>query len=334
VRARSTPRYSLTQRPSFEYLKESLRTLNLHTVCEEAQCPNIGEARARAARARALLTLAQCWNGSMGTATVMLLGDTCTRGCRFCAVNTARTPAAADPDEPENTARAIAAWGLGYVVLTSVDRDDMPDGGAEHFARTVRTLKALKPGLLVECLTPDFRGDLAAVAHLAGSGLDVFAHNVETVRRLQARVRDPRAGYEQSLAVLRAAKEGREGMVTKSSLMLGLGEREEEVKEAMRDMRAAGVDILTLGQYLQPTEHHLPVTEYVTPEAFDAWRVFGEREVGFAYVASGPLVRSSYKAGALSRRRPRRCPASPAAGEFWTESRIRQQRGEAPPVPH
>ena len=248
----------------------------------------------------------------MGTATVMLLGDTCTRGCRFCAVNTARTPPPPDPEEPENTARAIAAWDLGYVVLTSVDRDDMEDGGSEHFAKTVRTLKQLKPQLLVECLVSDFRGDLAAVAHLAGCGLDVFAHNVETVRRLQGRVRDPRAGYDQSLSVLRAAKQGRPGMVTKSSLMLGLGETEEEVKEALRDIKAAGVDILTLGQYLQPTEHHLPVTEYVTPAAFDAWREFGEKEVGFSYVASGPLVRSSYK-----------------AGEFWTETMLRERRAKA-----
>ncbi len=225
----------------------------------------------------------------------MLLGDTCTRGCRFCAVNTARTPPPADPEEPENTARAIAAWDLGYVVLTSVDRDDMPDGGSEHFAKTVRTLKGLKPSILVECLTSDFRGDLDAVRHLARSGLDVYAHNVETVSRLQARVRDPRAGYEQSLSVLRTAKAC--GVLTKTSLMLGLGEEQEEVKQALRDIKAAGVDILTLGQYLQPTEHHLPVSRYVPPEEFDEWRRFGEQEVGFSYVAAGPLVRSSYRAG-------------------------------------
>ena len=243
----------------------------------------------------------QWWNGDTGTATVMLLGDTCTRGCRFCAVNTARTPPPADPEEPGNPARAIAEWGLGYVVLTSVDRDDMEDGGAEHFASTVRQLKALNDTILVEALTPDFRGDLVAVRHLAGSGLDVFAHNVETVARLQARVRDPRAGYEQSLSVLRAARatprpDGT-AVVTKTSLMLGLGERDDEVKATMVDIKAAGVDILTLGQYLQPTEHHLPVSEYVPPEKFDYWREYGEKELGFAYVASGPLVRSSYKAG-------------------------------------
>ena len=278
---------------SFEYLKGSLRSLKLNTVCEEAQCPNIGE----------------CWNGDTGTATVMLLGDTCTRGCRFCAVNTARTPPPPDPDEPENTAAAVAAWGLGYVVLTSVDRDDMPDGGAEHFAKTVRTLKKLRPETLVECLVPDFQGDLAAVRHLSSSGLDVFAHNVETVSRLQRRVRDPRAGYEQSLSVLKEAK-AHTGVLTKTSLMLGLGETDAEVEQTMADIKAAGVDILTLGQYLQPTEHHLPVEEYVTPEKFDHWRVYGERAIGFSYVASGPLVRSSYK-----------------AGEFFVERKLRAARG-------
>jgi lipoic acid synthetase len=299
----------------------------------------------------------------MGTATVMLLGDTCTRGCRFCAVNTARTPPPADADEPTNTANAIAAWDLGYVVLTSVDRDDMPDGGAEHFASTIRQLKALKPGILIEALTPDFRGDLPAVRHLAASGLDVFAHNVETVARLQARVRDARAGYEQSLAVLRAAKEVRRPdgseVVTKTSLMLGLGERDEEIKQTMADIKAAGVEILTLGQYLQPTERHLEVTSYVTPEAFEAWRVYGEQVVGFAYVASGPLVRSSYKAGEffiekrvrcfvrsfvahLRRRRvdaassPCVCAAADAfhACVLVCGVQLREARGEAAPVQH
>eukprot|EP00884_Botryococcus_braunii_P007141 jgi/Botrbrau1/16428/Bobra.0142s0027.1 len=263
----------------YDYLHGNLRDLKLHTVCEEAQCPNIGE----------------CWNGGTGTATIMLLGDTCTRGCRFCAVNTARTPPPPDPDEPVNTAKAIAEWGVGYIVLTSVDRDDLPDGGAEHFAKTVRTLKALRPDILVECLTPDFRGDLEAVRHLAGSGLDVFAHNVETVDRLQRRVRDPRAGYNQSLDVLRAAKGC--GVYTKSSLMLGLGENDEEIVDTMLDMKDAGVDILTFGQYLQPTPLHLEVKEYVTPEKFEYWRKYGEEVIGFRYVASGPLVRSSYRAG-------------------------------------
>ena len=275
----------------FDYLSSSLTGLKLNTVCEEAMCPNVGE----------------CWNGDTGTATVMLLGDTCTRGCRFCAVNTSQTPPPPDDDEPENTAKAIAEWGVGYIVLTSVDRDDIPDGGSEHFARTVRTLKEIKSSVLVEALTPDFQGDMEAVAHLARSGLDVFAHNVETVERLQKRVRDPRANYEQSLAVLRHAKESKEGLVTKTSIMLGLGENDEEIKECMRACKEAGVDIFTLGQYLQPTPVHLPVKEFVTPEKFDYWKKFGEEEIGFRYVASGPLVRSSYK-----------------AGEFFIESMLRK----------
>lgn len=262
----------------YQELNGQLRQLNLHTVCEEAQCPNIGE----------------CWNGKTGTATIMLLGDTCTRGCRFCAVNTAKIPPPPDPSEPRNTAEAVASWGVGYIVLTSVNRDDLDDGGSEHFAETVRTLKQLKPSILIECLSPDFRGNMAAVTHLASSGLDVFAHNIETVASLQSRVRDPRAGYMQSLEVLRAAKSS--GVYTKSSIMLGLGETDEEVMDTMCDLRTAGVDIVTLGQYLQPTPHHLEVQEYVTPEKFDYWRQVGE-QLGFTYVASGPLVRSSYKAG-------------------------------------
>ncbi|CAL9187686.1 unnamed protein product [Musa hybrid cultivar] len=263
-------------------LQESLAELKLNTVCVEAQCPNIGE----------------CWNGGGGaggegdgiaTATIMLLGDTCTRGCRFCAVKTSRNPAPPDPMEPQNTAKAIASWGVDYVVLTSVDRDDLPDGGSGHFAQTVKALKKLKPDILVECLTSDFRGDLEAVSLLADSGLDVFAHNIETVRRLQRIVRDPRAGYDQSLNVLKHAKLCKDGMVTKSSIMLGLGESDEEVKEAMADLRAIGVDILTLGQYLQPTPLHLTVKEYVTPEKFAFWKEYGE-SAGFRYVASGPLV--------------------------------------------
>ncbi|CAL9097094.1 unnamed protein product [Musa acuminata var. zebrina] len=263
-------------------LQESLAELKLNTVCVEAQCPNIGE----------------CWNGGGGaggegdgiaTATIMLLGDTCTRGCRFCAVKTSRNPAPPDPMEPQNTAKAIASWGVDYVVLTSVDRDDLPDGGSGHFAQTVKALKKLKSDILVECLTSDFRGDLEAVSLLADSGLDVFAHNIETVRRLQRIVRDPRAGYEQSLNVLKHAKLCKDGMVTKSSIMLGLGESDEEVKEAMADLRAIGVDILTLGQYLQPTPLHLTVKEYVTPEKFAFWKEYGE-SAGFRYVASGPLV--------------------------------------------
>ncbi|CAD7699266.1 unnamed protein product [Ostreobium quekettii] len=269
------------QGAKYNHLKEQLRGLELHTVCEEAQCPNIGE----------------CWNGETGTATIMLLGDTCTRGCQFCAVNTARTPPPTDPNEPENTARAIASWGVGYIVLTSVDRDDLPDGGASHFARTVQILKDLRPDILVECLTPDFRGDLEAVGHLASSGLDVYAHNIETVERLQRPVRDARAGYFQSLDVLKTAKAA--GVTTKSSIMLGLGETDDEIIDTMYDLKDVGVELLTLGQYLQPSGKHLPVRDMVTPEKFKEWQDFGTNVVGFRYVASGPLVRSSYKAGEL-----------------------------------
>ncbi|KAF5449495.1 hypothetical protein F2P56_029935 [Juglans regia] len=269
----------------YEQVKDSLSRLNLNTVCEEAQCPNIGE----------------CWNGGgdgVATATIMLLGDTCTRGCRFCAVKTSRNPAPPDPSEPQNTANAIASWGVDYIVLTSVDRDDLPDGGSGHFAQTVKAMKKLKPEIMVECLTSDFRGDLKAVETLVHSGLDVFAHNIETVKRLQRIVRDPRAGYEQSLSVLKHAKLSKEGMITKSSIMLGLGESDHELEEAMGDLRAIDVDILTLGQYLQPTPLHLTVKEYVTPEKFAFWKEYGE-SIGFRYVASGPLVRSSYRAGEL-----------------------------------
>jgi len=257
----------------------------LHTVCEEAKCPNIGE----------------CWGGTesrVATATIMLMGDTCTRGCRFCSVKTSRTPPTLDPDEPINTARAIVAWGLDYVVLTSVDRDDLPDGGSSHIAATIAELKRLRSGhsLIVECLSPDFKGDINCINTVLGSGLDVFAHNLETVRRLTPSVRDPRASYDQSLICLRHAKDAASYVITKSSLMLGLGETDVEVEQAMRDLRSSGVDCLTLGQYMQPTKRHLLVKEYVHPEKFAHWKQLGD-ELGFAYTASGPLVRSSYKAG-------------------------------------
>lgn len=229
----------------YEELKSTVRELGLHTVCEEAQCPNIGE----------------CWNG--GTGTIMLLGDTCTRGCKFCAVKTAAKPPPADVFEPFKTAEALSRWNISYVVLTSVDRDDMEDGGAGHFATTVQLIKQKRPDLLVECLVSDFAGDLKAVETLATSGLDVYAHNVETVKRLQKYVRDHRAGYEQSLAVLKHAKEMNPKLYTKTSLMLGLGETEEEVLTAMRDIRAAGVDVLTLGNISVSTithSHSIPLT--------------------------------------------------------------------------
>ncbi|KAJ8604307.1 hypothetical protein CTAYLR_002545 [Chrysophaeum taylorii] len=254
----------------YQRMRESLSELSLNTVCDEAACPNVGE----------------CWNG--GTATIMLLGDECTRGCKFCNVKTSSAPAAPDEDEPLNAALAVAAWDVDYVVLTSVDRDDLPDGGAGHFAKTVKLLKELRPSILVECLVSDFGGDMDAVATLAASGLEVYAHNLETVRRLTPRVRDRRASYDQSLACLRRAKRGG-GVVTKSSLMLGLGETEDEIRSAMADLRAADVDVLTLGQYLRPTPHHLSVVEYLRPDAFDRLKEIGEQEFGFSYVAAGPM---------------------------------------------
>ncbi|XP_046647644.1 lipoyl synthase, mitochondrial-like [Daphnia pulicaria] len=268
---------------NFTKLKENLRGLNLHTVCEEARCPNIGE----------------CWGGgpdATATATIMLMGDTCTRGCRFCSVKTSKAPPPLDPNEPVNTAIAIAAWGLDYVVLTSVDRDDLPDQGSNHLSQTVSELKQRKPELLVECLTPDFRGDRDCVERIVRSGLDVFAHNIETVEELTWLVRDPRAKYQQSMDVLRYAKKVRPDVVTKSSIMLGLGETDDQVRKTLEDLRAANVDCVTLGQYMQPTKRHLKVTEYVTPEKFALWESVG-KELGFLYTASGPLVRSSYKAG-------------------------------------
>ncbi|KKY20995.1 putative lipoic acid synthetase precursor [Phaeomoniella chlamydospora] len=267
---------------SVQNIKRDLRGLNLHTVCEEARCPNLGE----------------CWGGkkSEATATIMLMGDTCTRGCRFCSVKTSRTPKPLDPHEPEHTAEAISRWGIGYVVLTSVDRDDLADGGAHHFAETVMKIKSKAPGMLVECLTGDYAGDLEMVALVAKSGLDVYAHNMETVEALTPQVRDRRAKYRQSLAVLKAAKAAQPTLITKTSLMLGLGETEAELWQTLRDLREANVDVVTFGQYMRPTKRHMAVHEYVTPTVFDAWKQRA-LDMGFLYCASGPLVRSSYKAG-------------------------------------
>ncbi|XP_068627668.1 lipoyl synthase, mitochondrial [Battus philenor] len=267
----------------FSALKEQLRGLKLSTVCEEARCPNIGE----------------CWSGGKhgtSTATIMLMGDTCTRGCMFCSVKTSRAPPPLDPDEPRNTAYAVNQWGLGYIVLTSVDRDDIPDGGSTHFAETVREIKRQNKEILVECLVPDFRGNRDSIATIADCGLDVFAHNIETVERLTPFVRDRRAGYRQTLKVLETAKEVNPDLVTKSSIMLGLGETDQQVEQTMKDLRSAGVDCVTLGQYMQPTKRHLKVFEYVTPAKFKMWEEKGS-ELGFLYTASGPLVRSSYRAG-------------------------------------
>jgi lipoic acid synthetase len=263
----------------YQRVRDTLAGLRLHTVCAEAHCPNVGE----------------CWGG--GTATVMLMGDTCTRGCRFCNVKTAPRPPPLDPDEPRHVAEAIRSLGLDYVVVTSVDRDDLPDGGAAHFAEAIVRLKGV-PGLHVEVLTPDFRGDVEAIRTVGRARPDVFANNLETVRRLAPVVRDVRAGYDQTLAVLARMKAEFPAILTKSSVMVGLGEAPSEVEEAMGDLRRADVEILTLGQYLRPSDRHLPVVEFVTPERFREYEDAGKRH-GFRYVASGPLVRSSYRAGEL-----------------------------------
>ncbi len=261
----------------YQELKATFRALDLHTVCEEARCPNVGE----------------CW--SEGTATVMLLGDTCTRGCRFCAVTTGQPRGAVDGREPEHVARALSSMPLQYVVMTMVDRDDLLDGGAEHVAKTVRRLKELRPDMLIETLVGDFGGHHGPVDVTVDAGPNVWAHNIEVVRRLQRTIRDKRCSYDQSLGVLRRAKERAANLMTKSSIMVGIGETDDEVVETMRDLRGAGVDIVTLGQYLRPTPKHAAVERFVEPEQFDAYAREG-RALGFAFVASGPLVRSSYKA--------------------------------------
>ncbi len=267
----------------FHAVKSVVRQQKLATVCEEAKCPNVHE----------------CW--SRGTATIMLMGDVCTRACRFCAVNTGNPNGWLDSDEPANTARAVKLMGLQYVVLTSVNRDDLADGGASHYAEGVRATKSLNPKTAVEALTPDFLGDKSAVEILVESGIDVFAQNVETVHRLTSTVRDPRAGYWQTIGVLAHSKTFRSDVLTKTSLMLGLGESEGELKQCMDDLRKHSVDILTLGQYLQPTKNHLPVDRFVTPEEFDSYRQWG-LERGFEEVVSGALVRSSYRAEQVLRK--------------------------------
>lgn len=281
---------------NYSRIKDLAGELKLATVCQSAKCPNIGE----------------CWSG--GTATFMLMGDVCTRGCRFCNVKTGNPKGALDAFEPEKVAYSISQMNLEYVVITSVDRDDLDDQGSNHFARTVATLKKLDPDLIVEILTPDFRGERECVDRVVDSKPDVFAHNVETVERLTPSVRDPRAKYRQSLEVLRMVKERDPSRYTKSSLMLGLGETDEEILQTLRDLRAVGCDVVTFGQYLQPTQRHLKVIEYVTPEKFAEWRKTAEG-MGFLYVASGPLVRSSYR-----------------AGEFFMKGIIDRRRESAPTI--
>ena len=261
----------------FAELRRNVRSNKLSTVCEESFCPNIGE----------------CWNN--GTATIMVLGNVCTRACRFCAVDTGNPKGWVDPQEPENTASSVELMALKYIVLTSVDRDDLDDGGAAHYAACVKAIKKRTPQTAVEALTPDFAGVAEHVLTVAGSGLDVFAQNVETVERLTHVVRDPRAGYRQTLDVLALAKREFPDVLTKTSLMLGLGETEEEIVATMDALREADVDILTMGQYLQPTRNHLPVERYVPPADFNRYRELG-LERGFMEVVAGPLVRSSYRA--------------------------------------
>jgi len=261
----------------FEKTKSIVKAHKLATVCEEAKCPNLSE----------------CW--SAGTATIMLMGDVCTRACRFCSVNTGNPKGWLDRLEPEHTAQSVQLMGLKYLVLTSVNRDDLDDGGAGHYAACVKRVIELNPDCAVEALTPDFEGVLADVEAVVDSGIVVFAQNIETVRRLTHPVRDPRASYQQTLDVLAHAKAYRPDVLTKTSLMLGLGESDEEIEQCMDDLRAAKVDILTMGQYLQPTANHLPIDRYVSPDEFDILRKLGLKK-GFLEVVSGVLVRSSYRA--------------------------------------
>jgi lipoic acid synthetase len=263
-------------------IKRKLRKGQLHTVCEEAKCPNIAE----------------CLNA--GTATFMILGDTCTRGCRFCNVKTGNPGGVLDEEEPQKVAETIRDMGLDYAVLTMVDRDDIPDGGAAHIARTVDAIRALSPHIIIEILAGDFRGQESALQTVlfAGDGLNTFAHNLETVRRLTPRVRDVRASYNQSLAVLQNAKRIRKESYLKSGIMLGLGEAAQDIEECLRDMREVGVEIVTIGQYLQPSSRHIGVERFVHPDEFVHWKSYAEG-IGFLAVASGPLVRSSYRAANL-----------------------------------
>ncbi len=263
---------------NYARIKDMLSDLKLATVCQEARCPNIGE----------------CWSG--GTATFMLMGDVCTRGCRFCNIKTGNPKGKLDEFEPEKVAYSISQMKLEYVVITSVDRDDLPDQGASHFAKTVATIKKLSPNLIVEILIGDFRGDLNLAYQVVDAKPDVYAHNIETVERLTPTVRDPRAGYRQSLKVLEGVKKYDPTRYTKSSIMLGLGETDDEVLQSLHDLRSVGCDVVTFGQYLQPTPRHLKVEEYIHPDKFKYWQTTAEN-MGYLYVASGPLVRSSYRAG-------------------------------------
>ena len=263
----------------YHWIKDQTQHTGVATVCQEARCPNMGE----------------CW--TVGTATFMIMGDICTRGCRFCAVKTGNPNGRLDTEEPTKLATTIAQAGWEYVVITSVDRDDLPDGGAAHFAQCIVEVKKQSPNTLVEVLIPDFKGEKTHLQLVIDAKPDVIAQNIETVERLTHPVRDRRAGYRQTMDVLAHIKSVAPHIITKSSIMLGLGETAEELRQTMADLRTSNVQILTLGQYLQPTPKHLAVEEYITPEAFDAWRIAAEEQYGFLFCASGPLVRSSYRAG-------------------------------------
>ena len=270
-------RVKATFDPRYNAVKQQVKEKRLNTVCEEGMCPNISE----------------CW--SNGTATFMLMGSVCTRACKFCSVDTGNPKGWLDHEEPKNTARAVSVMGLKYVVLTSVNRDDLADGGAEHYAQTVKAIKASNPNTAVEALTPDFKGIYTSIETIVNSGIEVFAQNMETVERLTHPVRDIRAGYQQTLDVLAESKRINPNVLTKTSLILGLGETDDEIEKTMDDLIANNVDILTLGQYLRPTLNHLPIEKWVTPEEFNYYRDLGLKK-GFLEVVSGPMVRSSYRA--------------------------------------
>lgn len=280
------PRWSMARAPSGERFEEMLALTesgSLSTVCREARCPNIGE----------------CWNA--GVATFMLMGSTCTRACRFCAVDTGSPKQWLNVTEPLKIAHAVERLRLSYVVLTSVNRDDLHDGGAAHFAATIRAIRALPNTPEVEALTPDFAGDFSAIRTVVEAGAHVFAQNLETVRRMTPLVRDGRAGYDQTLTILAKAASTWPGLIVKSSLMVGLGETDEEIDTAMKDLRAANVRVLTIGQYLRPTRNHLPVDRYVSPDEFEKLR-HRALDLGFVDCAAGPLVRSSYRADRAAQR--------------------------------
>jgi lipoic acid synthetase len=277
---------------NYEKIMGILRAHDLHTVCEEAHCPN----------------MAECWSG--GTATFMLMGDTCTRGCRFCMVSSGNPHGQLDPFEPLKVAKTIADLGLRYVVITSVDRDDLPDGGASHFSSTIKAIKQHDPDVITEVLIPDFQGKLDHVKKIVDAGPEVIAHNIETTEPLTPKVRDPRATYTQSLKVLKGIKNLNPSVYSKSSIMLGLGESENDLTKTMKDLRNVDVDILTVGQYLRPSKGHIPVSEFVSPERFEYYKQIAQ-DLGFLYVASGPFVRSSYR-----------------AGEFFVQALVRSKRLE------